>query len=439
MPPPSPEEQPAERVNRKPHSLPAIPAAPAWTEEIAALKDIGDDLAVALWRALRNVRIWAATAPEKRKGLFAMGGRGSREEVGYACARAPHLVEAFGTFAFLLRCPSQITSKRVAGACTQVYEWAEARALLHTGMHFAEAAAIVDPEHPTCAINAGWMCRRAVVYDRAAIWYQRGYQLAVRCRHRDLTLSREESIRALVEYGALLKDQGREDEAREYYQRAAKRAARFGRKRQAAVVLHYLLALSAEVGGFEESLDYAQQAFDLYPIQDRQIPALAHDWAFLMVRFAYYSPAVTLLELAVFRTFTPALQTLYWGTLARGMGGVRRRERFEEAEQRTLHFVGLYDEYAPAAFVNLSEGARSLGEWDLSEQYAGMAVEFARAREDVVVERYALDLLDKIATREPAPDEQTPPHADQIRIFARRLAARLRKWKAPGPSEPETP
>jgi hypothetical protein len=68
-----------------------------------------------------------------------------------------------------------------------------------------------------------------------------------------------------------------------------------------------------------------------------------------------------------------------------------------------------------------------------------MAVAFARAREDVVVERYALDLLDKIATREPAPDEQPPPHADQIRILARRLTARLRKWKAPGPSEPETP
>ncbi|HEV2150466.1 MAG TPA: tetratricopeptide repeat protein [Longimicrobiaceae bacterium] len=306
-------------------------------------------------------------------------------------------------------------------------------------MHFAEAAAIVDPEHPTYAINAGWMCRRAVVYDRAAIWYERGYKLAVRFRHHDLSLSRKESIRALVEHGALLKDQGREDEAREFYELAAKRAARFGRKRQAAVVLHYLLALSAEVGGFEESLDFAQQAFDLYPIQDRQIPALAHDLAFLMVRFAYYSPAITLLELAVSRTYTPELQTLYWGTLARAAAGVRRRERFEEAEQRTLHFIGLYEEYAPAALVNLSEGARSLAEWDLSEQYAGMAVEFARAREDVVVERYALDLLDKIATRELAANEQQPPQADQIRILSRRLVARLHKWKVPGPGEPGTP
>jgi tetratricopeptide (TPR) repeat protein len=305
-------------------------------------------------------------------------------------------------------------------------------------MHFAEAAAIVDPNDPTWAINAGWMCRRAVVYDRAAIWYERGYKLAVRLRHQDLTLSRKESIRALVEYGALLKDQGRQDVAREYYHRAARRAARFGRKREAAVVLHYLLALGAEVGGFEESLEFAQQAFDLYPLQDRQIPALAHDWAFHMVRFACYSPAINLLELAVSRAHTPELQTLYWGTLARAMAGVRRRERFEEAERKTLHFVGLYEEYAPAALVNLSEAARSLGEWDHSEQYAGMAVEFARAREDVVVERFALELLDKIAAREPAPEEWEPPQADQIRILCRRLAARLRKWKAPGPAGPET-
>jgi tetratricopeptide (TPR) repeat protein len=426
-------------ITGKAHTLPPVPVAETWRDEVSALRDVPEDLAVCLFRALRNVRMWAETDPEKRKSLFRFPSPGTLESLGYACMRAPQLIEAFGTFSSLLRDPGRVSAARIAEACTQVYEWAEARSLLQTGMHFAEAAAVVDPSHPTYAINAGWVCRRSVSYDRAATWYQRGYMLAVQLRRHDLTLSREESIRALVEYGALLKDQGRDAEAKEYYCRAAKRAERTGRRRQAAVVHHYLLGLAAEVGSFEESHEYAQQAFDLYPRHDRQIPALAHDWAFLLVRFRHYTPAVALLELAVSRTYSPELQTLYWGTLARAMAGARRREGFDSAVKQTLSFIGLYEEYAPAALVNLSEGARTFEEWDRAEQFVGMAVEFARQRQDAVVERNALELLDRIAVREPAPLEEEPSNPGQVRILARRLAARLRNWKVQSPAEDAPP
>ncbi len=413
-----------------------IPPPLTWREEIDAIKDMADALAVSLWRALRNVRMWAETEPQRRRNLFHPPTRTTLEAMGLACAKDPELIEAFGTFSLLLRAPHQARKEQVADACRQVFEWAEERSLLMTAVHFAEAAATADPEHPARANDAGHICRRAALNERSAIWYQRGFGLAVRIGERRSIRSRVESIRALLGYGILMQFQGRYEEAKAYYERAVRRAVRTGRQRQAARAKHDLLTFAAEVGAYEEGERYATEALDLYPINDPQIPALAHDWAFLLIRFRHFTPVIPVLQLTAPHIQAPEIQTLVWGSLARAAAGARRRDLFAESERKVLLRVAQYEEYASAALIHLAEGARAFGQWDQAEQYAERAVEIARNRKQALQERDALELLRRIAGREAAPSEGDPPNPDRVRMLARRFTARLQTWKALGPRKP---
>lgn len=428
-----PDDPPAEAPVRKPHTIPPVPVARSWQEEIGALRDVGDELAVCLWRALRNVRLWNDTPPQRRKGLFQLPGRETQENVAYACTRAPELLEAFGTFAYLVRAPSQITGSQVAEACRLVHEWADAHSLLLAGVHFAETAAVVAREDPSRANDAGWMCYRAALYERAETWYRRAYGLAVRMRHTNLGVSREQSIRAQLRRGIMLQTLGRHEDARGYFDRAARRAVRAGRRPEAAKANHDLLTYMAEVGTYEEAEAYASQALDLYAHDAPRLPTLAHDYGYLLVRFHYYTHAIPLLQLSLSRNHIPEVLTLAWGTLARAAGGAGRRELFETSEKKALALVTLHQDFAPGVYMSLGEGARALGDWDQAESYAATALEAARQRQQRLAERDAGYLLDRIAERELAPREEAPPDPDRIRLLTRRFLARLRKWKAPDP------
>ncbi len=429
----------AEPRKKRLHTLYPIPLPPSWREEIYALKDVTDGLAVALWRALRNVRVWAQTEPDRRKRLFNLPSPETRENMGYACAHAPELIEAFGTFAFLLRSPDQATTRQVADACRMVHEWAEARSLVPTAVHFAETAAIVESDDPALANDAGWMCFRAALHERAAAWYQRGFGLAVRLRGLQETVSREQSIRALLRYGILMRVMGRHDEARRYYQRAAHKAAATGRLKQAGKAKHDLLTIAAEVGTYEEGHRYAIQALDLYPRNSPELPALAHDWAFLLVRFRHFTQAIPILQLALPLIRLPEVQTVVWSTLARAAAGARRQDLFRTAEEKVLPLVRLHDEYAPAALIHLAEGARVFGDWERAEEYVRTGLEVARSRKQALQERDSLALLEKIAAREVGPVEEDPRDIEGVRMLSRRFRARLQQWKAPGSPEPGAP
>ncbi len=414
------------------HTIPPAPPVSRWTQQLTFLEETGTDLLAVLWRVLRRIDEWVEADPDGREALFGFDKKASRHRLAHACAHAPDLVEAFGTFAMLVRAPGKISATQIAEACQQVYEWAEEHSQVLTAMLFAEAAASVDPENPAYAINAGWMSRRAARDERSESWYLRAFRLAVR------TKNQPEAIRALTGYGALMKDLGRHDEARRYYEKAAQRAINYGFFRRAAVAHHYLLGLEAEVGTYRRAERHVRRALDLYPISDPQLPALAHDFGFLLVRLHCYTPAIPLLEMALPRIQLPEIQTAVWGTLARALAGARRRNQFEEVEQELLPLVRLHEEYAPAALVHLAEGARTFGRWDHAEQYARTAKEIARSQKNALLERDALELLDRIALRELAPREEEPVERERIEKLTRRLKARFRKWKAPDLKTSET-
>lgn len=403
-----------------------------WAREAASLEGVDPELALAFWRVLRRVRAWAETAPEERAGLFGAGKREAWERLGAACGHAPGLVEALGTFALLIRAPGEVDARRLSEACSQVHAWAEERSLLPVAMLFAEAAAYADPDDPARANDAGRMCRRAAEDERASSWYHRGYGLGV--RRSDPT----ETIRAQIGYGNLMKDLGQHDEARKFLERAARRAINTGRRRQAGEAHHDLLAIAAEMGAYQTGERHVRKALELYPIQHPQIPALAHDWAFLLVRSRFYSLAIPLLEMALERIHQPEIQTVVWGTLARAVAGARLKPRFNDIEARVLELVTRHDEYAASALNGLAEGAWAFGDSNNVASYAARALEIARARKEGGEERVALRLLTSLKARDLAPDEDRPGPADCERVerLTQRFRSRLNNWKAPGQSRP---
>lgn len=431
----TPTDDQKEPQRRKQRAIPPVPLKRDWREELRGLKDMPDPLAVSLWRTLRNVWIWAETAPEKRKKMFGAPDLERLEAVAYGCLHAPHLLEPFGTFLFMLRAPAEVQAAQIAIACRQVYEWAEPRSLLLTAVHFAEAAGMVAPDDPVYANDAGWMCFRAALYERAKEWLERGYGLAVRMRHTNLSASRDQSIRALLRFGTMLQTLGQHEEAKNYFVRAARKATYTGRASLAAKANHDLLAFIAETGSYHEGEKFARQALDLYSRNAPRLPALAHDYGFLLVQSRFYTHAIPLLQLALSRNHIPEIQTLAWGTLAHAAGGARRTELYEEATTIALSRVTLHPEYAPGVFVQLAEGAHALREWDRAETYAAMAIEAARRRQQGLQEQDALSLLDRLAIRQPAQPEELPPNPDRIQLLTRRFKERLRKWRAPNSGE----
>ena len=415
-------------TSRRLRTITPPPPFLGWAREAASLDGVDPELGLAFWRVLRRVRAWAETPPGERARMSGSGREEARERLGVACAHAPALVEALGTFALLVRAPGEVEARRLSEACRQVHAWAEERSLLPVAMLFAEAAAYADPDDPARANDAGRMCRRAAEDERASSWYHRGYGLGV--RRQDDT----ETIRAQIGYGNLMKDLGHHEEARKFLERAARRAINTGRRRQAGEAHHDLLLMCAQIGAFAEARRHTNLAVKFYPVHHPQVPALAHDFAFLLVRERHFSAAVTLLDLALPRIPRPEIQTVVWGTLARALAGARLRDRFVVAEQRVIDLVQKYEEYAPAALVSVAEGATAFSDWERAKHYASMALAVAQARKDVEPERVAADLLRKIGAQESPPHDVTLD--EKSLALTRRVAAMIRKWKAPSKALP---
>lgn len=410
---------------KRPRIIPAMPQPSAWWEEVRVLGEAGDEVAVELWRALRAARMWTETPPGRRSELLSPLGEGVRERIGQACARAPGIIEALGTFTALLQSPLRMDRRRLSEACHHVHEWADTRGMLSLALLFAEAAAAVDPDDPAPANFAARMCRRVVLEERAGSWYQRAYGLAVRARNR------KEAIYALLGYGALLKDLGRHEEARRIYDQAARAAKRTRRLREASEAQHDLLCIAAEVGDYREAERRARLALGMYPKSHPRFPFLLHDFAFVLIRHHYFSAALALLGELTAVIDLPGDQVLLFGTLGRAAGGAQNHGRFEEARQVVERLAEAHEEFAAAALVNLAEGARSFGEWDQAERYAALAHEVARRRRDTLLEKDAADLLQRITTRVPGPAEEQAPHPERLQALVLRFTAKLRKCKAP--------
>ncbi len=395
-----------------------------WSTEIEFLEEIPAELAIALWRMLRRTRLWAAVPPSARKNLALPDASAAGERLAAACAHAPRLLEAFGTFALLGREPDAVTAHQLAQACSRVQMWAEERASFDIAALFAEAAATADPDTPARAFDAGRLCRRADHHGRAAAWYLRAFSLAVRQK------SDPDVIKALLGYGNLMKDLGHNEEARVYYERVARRAAGSGRRRQAAEAHHSLLTLAAEAGMYPAACRHVRKAIDNYPIYHPFIPYLVHDFAYVLLQNRHFSFAFSLLSRLVSIIEDQDALAIVHASLARAAGGMRDVRRFREAEKSTLLIFEHHQDYAPSVYNCLAEGAWALGELTQAEVYAAAALNIARIRKDDPATVIAGNILSSVVDGTAPLSEIEPADRKRLDSLVHRLMARLRTWGA---------
>jgi hypothetical protein len=382
-----------------------------------------EDVCVGLWMVLRDLQQWMDS--EQRNGLFGNHNHKSRARLLRALRVAPALTPAFRTFLPLRTHPSTVPASELGMACYRVWEWAEGESLPGTAAHYGEVAAYLVPDNPTYANDAGWACRRCAFHERAGVWYQRGLRLAVRSRNR------HEAIRALLGRGAVYKDLGRHEEAREFYARASRRALRTGRRRQAAVARHYIFALEAEGGSFGAGLNEVRETLNLYPIYDRRVPYLTHDYAFLLIRNRYFASALRLLEKLAPAITKPEERLLVQSNLAWAAAAASHPEQHRAAEKYVLETAKPYPEYAAASFIHLAHASRFVGEWYEAAAYAARAEEIAGRRGDAALALEAAALRLEIAARTPPEGENTDPSPYAVQAIEKMFSVRLRRWLAP--------
>ena len=425
-----PRQEPKKTRARRLLTITPAPVPLPWLAQVAALKGLRSPLAMEFWRILRRVHGWADTPQESRGDIFDLDQRKVLEGLGRACAYPPRLVETFGAFARLVRTPGETTPEAVSHACHEVMQWASEEGYPELVVLFAEAAAAASPMNADHANVAGKACRTTSKSSRAETWYHRGIGVAIR------TKNRQAVIDALLGYGNLRRDLGRHEDARPYFERAAQRALNTGRLRQAGKAHHDLLTIAAEVGTLPQARRHVTLALDYYPAADARLPALAHDWAYLLVRLGHYSSAIPLLTLARQYAPSPDEETVMASTLAWSWGGIRDRRQFDEAEAVVTRLLETHRFFAAAALIHLARGARAFGQWERAESYAREACQIARQRKEETNVHAAVELLRQIRAREMAPMDTDLPDSERIVRITRRFQSRLRRLPTPGHHRP---
>ncbi len=406
-----------------------VPPAPGWPRpEWRLLAECGPVLGITLWQLLRDVVLWAQVPPGDRAGLFRPLVAAQTARLSQAAEEAPELTEPLRELAMMVATPGRAEAARVAEACERVLVWAELRGMRETALQFAEAAARVESQ-PLRNHAAGRLCRRAHDYQRASLWYRRGYRQA-----RLKGLEAECAI-ALIGLGGVALDQGNLDEAEAHFRRAARAALRQGRNRLAGSAHHELLGVMIAGGRYDEAVLHAEEAISLYPLKHQRIPNLAFDIGFLWMRLCYFSSAIYLFERVLPWFEVQSHKILLVSALARSTAAVHDRIRFERASDRVLRMVAEANDRASSSLYHLAEGARYFEQWDRAGALAREALTEARRVGNMSVIAAAEGMLAELPLRTQGPLDVVPEEGSTVDRITGLLLKKLAKQPAPELSE----
>lgn len=436
-----PAPQPAEPTPLR-RSRP-VRRAPAWalwggpdtTAELMILQEVeflagqhDESLPLYLWKTLRRIRTWVITGAEERASLFTGIKASDAIQSALLRPRVPALSRALAVFHSLLQIPQHVEPSQLAEACIEVGRWASAQGSARTAVIFAEVAALAESESAARAIEAGEACQRLgglEMWHRAEEWFQRAFDLARVAPHSRRLLS----IRALLAYGNLAREQGSHALARKCCERAAKRAWRYGRWTYYAIAQHNLLVLVlATDGSLHDGEAHAEAALNHYPKSDKRLPYLAHDYAVLLNRHRLYSSALQILRPLPLLVQRPEVGPIVFGSLAWAAAGAGCRDVYRAAVEAATPLIPLYGEFAAYALLYLAEGTLLTGDRAGAAAQAEKAHQAGTQRRDEYASSQALALLERINNNEPAPPEaEVPargPTAWLVRGFRAALAHR---------------
>src|SRR5687768_8153989 len=124
------------KTTRRWHIPPPLVHGPEALEGGSVLEEIQTDLGALLWQALRDVMLWADTAPEERAELFPREAATRREASLGRLTEPVEIMDALRELGTVLERPETADAVAVSRACDELSRWAERRDALQTALAF---------------------------------------------------------------------------------------------------------------------------------------------------------------------------------------------------------------------------------------------------------------------------------------------------------------
>jgi tetratricopeptide (TPR) repeat protein len=346
-------------ANRRWCIPPAILREPDETLEAShILEEVPGDLGLLLWRALRDVTLWASVEPERRGALFRVGAA-ERRLVLLSEVEIPGTLElSLATLAAVPGNAAGVRPEAVSLACTRVAGWAEEARVRGTAVAFAQAAALAVPHRAGPAYHVGRMALAWGRTARAETWFRRAVGLARRSGEWDAY------ARSYVGMGTLLAGRGAHDAARRHYVKGMRAARRHGLLDIRALALHGILRLALCTGALDDAERLARLAARAYGRDHPQRGELLQDLAALWIARGRHGRAVTVLRKLLAGRSAAEDRVAGLALLARAAAGSGDLRLYEDAWGAAWALAtAVPPAENPGALLDLARAAEERSDW----------------------------------------------------------------------------
>jgi tetratricopeptide (TPR) repeat protein len=350
------------RGTHRPWCLPpAVTREPGETlEGVHVLDEFPAELSLALWTALRDVSLWAATPEERRTALFSPNAEARRREYTAQTKLEPQLDMALGTLATVVSHSAQASAAVVSLMCLDVSRWAREKGGMGTAVSFAQAAALASPEDPAPALSVGRLALEWGRPGRAETWLRRSIGLARRAK------DWESYGGACVTLGEIYLRSERLPAAERFYLYAARVARRQQLRGVRAESMHGLMRVRMAAGDDLVAAErFAHLAQRAYGRGHPRAPELLHDMTHLMVRRYEWDRAVPLLRRQLAMFTEPGMRLVCHALLAHASAALGDTRSYEMSwkEAWTLKDRAGTAPHVPTSLAHLGKAAVCANDW----------------------------------------------------------------------------
>lgn len=370
-------------------------------EGSSVLTEFEGDFGILLWQSLRNVLLWSATDPARRKGLFSSGAE-ERRRVKLLSAEVDDALRApLAVLARLLADPAGADRRRVSSACLKIADWAEKKNALATALAFTQAAALTGTNDARISYAVGRIARQRAEYPRAETWFRRAILLGRQGG------DWESYALAFVGLGNLYAQRGNLSAAHKSHLRAYRASKRKGLRNVQGMALHDLFTIALKRNQFREAEELAGAALRAYGPGHARLPFFAHDVAVFWINQGAFGPARTVLTALRPHFGKPNEQALVLAHIACAAAGANDLEQYESTWNAASQLIGSAEaaEGSAMVYVALADAAAAVGDWDRSTAAAKRAVMLADAREEAQLKAQAEARLEAVEEKSAAVSE----------------------------------
>jgi tetratricopeptide (TPR) repeat protein len=353
-------------------------------EGSSVLTEFEGDFGILLWQSLRNVLLWSATDPARRKGLFSSGAEERRRVKLLSADMDDALRAPLAVLARLLADPAGADRRRVSSACLKIADWAEKKEALATALAFTQAAALSGSNDARISYAVGRIARQRAEYPRAETWFRRAILLGRQGG------DWESYAMAFGGLGNLYMQRGSLPAAQKALLRSYRAAKRKGLRNVQGMALHDLFVIALKRLQFREAEELAGAALKAYGPGHPRLPALGHDVTVFWINQGCYAPALTVLTALRPHLQGPVDQALVLAHMAEAAAGIGDRKTYEESWKASSELIaGAGSVRSAGVYLALADSAAMMHDWELAAGVAKQAIMLADAREEVEIKEEA--------------------------------------------------